>query len=174
MAKPFSPSPPQQHHRGLNPHQPLFRLGLGRRAADNANHFVDISLCQQQSFDGVFALPRAGQQKLRSPADHRLAVAEKFLQQVLERQRSRLAVDRRQEVQREGVLQRRELVKLIEHDLGIGVAFQIADQSYRFLQVALVAHAGKAGNLALGGQRVNPLFDGTGLFGKGISVMTIR
>ena len=103
---------------------------------------------QQQSFDGVFALPGAGQKELRPPADHRLAVADELLQQFLERQHPRLAVDQRQEDQREAVLKRRELVELVEHDVGIGVALQVADQANRLFQVAFVADAGNAGDFA--------------------------
>ena len=55
-----------------------------------------------------------------------LAVAEELLHQPLERQHPRLAVHQRQEDQREAVLQRRELVELVEHDLGVGVALQLA------------------------------------------------
>ena len=114
---------------------------------------------QQQAFDRVLPLPRTGQQKLRAAADHRLAVANELLQQFLERQHPRLAVDQRQEDQREGVLQRRELVELIEHDLGIGVAFQLANQADRLFQVALVADAGNAGDLPLVHQRRDAFFD---------------
>ena len=44
------------------------------------------------------------QQELRAAADHRLAVAEELLQQLLERQHPRLAVDQGQEDQREACL----------------------------------------------------------------------
>ena len=67
------------------------------------------------------------------------AMADEFLQQRLERQHPRLAVDQRQEDERERVLQRRELVELVEHDLGIGVALQFEDQADRLFQIAFVA-----------------------------------
>ena len=140
-------------------HQPLFGLGLGRGAADDADHFVDVGVGQQQPFDRVLPLPRPGQQELRPPADHRLAVADELLQQFLERQHPRLAVDQRQEDQREAVLQRRELVELVQHDVGIGVALQLADQADRLFQVAFVANAGNAGDFALVHQRGDAFFD---------------
>ena len=78
---------------------------------------------------------------------------------LLESEHTRLAVDQGQEDQREGVLQRRELVKLVEHHLGIGVALQLQDQAHRLLQVAFVPHGGNAGDLALVHQGGDPLFD---------------
>ena len=79
-------------------------------------------------------------------------------QQLLERQHPRLAVDQRQEDDRKRVLQRRELVELVEHDLGIGVALQLEDQPHRLLQVALVAHRRNALDPVFVHQRRDPLF----------------
>ncbi len=140
-------------------HQPLFRFRLGRGAADHADHFVDVGVGQQQPFDRVFALPRPGQQELRAPADDRFAVADELLQHLLERQHPRLAVDQRQEDQRETVLQRRELVELVQHDVGIGIAFQFADQADRLFQIAFVANARNAGDFALVHQGGDAFFD---------------
>ena len=94
---------------------------------------------QQQAFDDVLSLPGLGQQELRSPADDVHPMPQEFFQHPLERQHPRLAVDQRQENQRERVLQRRELIKLIEHDLGIGVALQFQHQPHRLFQIAFVA-----------------------------------
>ena len=105
-----------------------------------ANHFVDVGMRQQQAFDRVLPLPRLGQQELRAAANDRHPVADELFQHRLERQHSRLAVDQRQEDERERVLQRRELVKLVEHDFGIGVALQLVDQPDRLFQIALVAN----------------------------------
>ena len=136
---------PLQHRGGrLDRHQPLLGLGLRRRRADDADHFVDVGVRQQQALDRVLAPPGPGQQELRPAADHRHAVPDELLQQLLERQHPRLAVDQRQEDERERVLQRRELVELVEHDVGIGVALQLDHQPDRLLQVALVADAGDA------------------------------
>ncbi len=86
-------------------------------------------------------------------------MADELLQQLLERKHPRLAVDQRQEDQRKAVLQRRELVELVQHDLGIGVAFQVADQADRLVQVALVVDGRNARYLPLVGQRGDPLLD---------------
>ena len=91
----------------------------------DADHFVDIGMGQQQALDRVLPLPGLGQQELRAAADDDHAVADEFFQQLLERQHPRLAVDQGQEDERERVLQRRELVELVEHDLRIGVALQL-------------------------------------------------
>ena len=42
------------------------------------------------------------------------------------------------------VLQRRELVELVEHDVRVGVALQLDDDPHRLLQIALVADVGDA------------------------------
>ena len=57
----------------------------------------------------------------------------------LKLQHPRLAIDQRQKDDRKRVLQRRELIELVEHDLGIGVPLQLEDQPHRLLQIAFVA-----------------------------------
>ena len=53
------------------------------------------------------------------------AVPDELFQHLLERQHPRLAVDQGQEDDRERVLQRRELVELVEHHFRVGVALQL-------------------------------------------------
>ncbi len=77
------------------------------------------------------------------------AVPNELLQHLLERQHARLAVDQRQQDDRERVLQRRELVELVEHHVGIGVALELDDQPHRLLEIAFVANGGDAGDFAL-------------------------
>ena len=99
------------------------------------------------------------EQELRAAADDRLAVPQEFVEQFLEVQHARLAIDQRQEDQRERVLQRRELVELREHDFGIGVALQIQHQADRLFQIAFVAAAGNAGDFAVVDHLVDFLLD---------------
>ena len=123
------------------------------RRADDADHLVDVGVREQQAFDRVLAAAGPGQQELRAAADDRHAVPQELLQHLLERQRPRLAVDQREQDDRERVLQRRELVELVEHDVRVGVPLQVDDDPHRLLQIALVADAGDALDLAFVDQR---------------------
>ena len=151
---------PFQQRRGrFDLHQPVFCFGLCFRRADHSDHFVDIGVGQQQALDRVLALPRPGQQKLRAAAEHGHAMPEEFLQHGFESQYPRLAVDQGQQDDREGVLQRRELEKLGEHDLRIDVSAQLDHQTDRIFQIALVADAGDAVDPLIGGHGADALFD---------------
>ena len=90
----------------------------------------------------MLALPRCAEQVLGSPADDRHAVADELLEDLFEVQLARLAVDERQEDDRDGFLQRRELKQLIEHDVRVGVLLDLDDQANRLFQVALVTNPG--------------------------------
>ena len=57
------------------------------------------------------------------------------------------------------VLQRRELIELVEHDLRIGVALDFEDQTHGLLQIALVADGRDADDAILVHQLGDPLFD---------------
>ena len=93
----------------------------------------------------------------RRITDH--AVAEELLQQFLERAQPRLAVDQRQQDDRERVLQRRELVQLVQHHFGIGVAFDVDHDPHRLLQIAQILDAGDALDLVAVDQFADPLHD---------------
>ena len=56
------------------------------------------------------------------PANHRHPMPQKLFQKLLQRAGPRLAIDQGQQNDRKRVLQRRKLIKLIQHDLGIGIA----------------------------------------------------
>ena len=86
-------------------------------------------------------------------------MADELFQNLLKTHHPRLAVNQGQEDQRKGVLQRRELVELGEHDLGIGVFLQLQHQADRLLQVALVPRGGNAGDAAVVDQLGDPLFN---------------
>ena len=94
----------EHRRRALDLHQAILGLGLRLRRPDHPDDFVDIRVGQEQAFDGVLPLPGLGQQELRPAADHRDPMAEEFLQNPLEGENSRLAVDKGQEDQRERVL----------------------------------------------------------------------
>ena len=149
------------HHRAgaADFHQPQLGLGLSLRRADDADHLVDVGMSQKQAFEGVLALAGLGQKELRSPADDQHTVADELFENFLEGEHPRLAVDQGQEDDRESVLQRRELVELVEHDVGVGVALEVEHQTHRVFQIALVANARDARNLAVGHGRGDALFD---------------
>ncbi len=148
-----------QRGRAFDAHQSGLGLGLGAGGADDADHFVDVGVRQQQTFDGVLALPGLGQQELRPAADHERPMADELRDQLLDRQRARLAVDQRQRNQRDRVLQWRELIELVEHHLGIGVALDFQDQANRLFQIAFVADGRDAGDLVLVDQFGDALLD---------------
>ncbi len=157
-AKPFVAQGPLKHRRrAFDLHQPLFGLGLRPRGADDADDLVDVDVRQQQALDGMLALPSLGQQELGAAADHRHPVADELLEQPLERQDPRLAVDECQEDDRESVLQRGELVDLVEHDVGVGVALEVHHQADRLIEVAFVADCRDALDAPVGHQRCKAL-----------------
>ena len=134
----------EERRRRLELAQPLLRLGLRLRRADDANHLVDVRQRDEQALERVLAGPGLLEEVLCPAAEHRRAVPQKLLEHVAEGEDPRLAVDERQKNQRERGLERRVLVELVEHDVGVGVAFELEDEPHRLLQVALVADRGDA------------------------------
>src|ERR1044072_8901613 len=108
----------------------------------------------------MLATPSAGHQELRSPADDREAMPNELLQHLFERERARLAVDEREQDDREAVLDWRELVELVQHHIWIGVLLEVDNDSHRLVEIALVAHAGNARDAALVRHVRNLLDDG--------------
>ena len=102
--------------------QAYLGLGPARRAAADADHLVQRRDGDQLPFEDMAAPLGLAQQILGAPADDLDAMPEEFLQHLLERQQSRPAVDQGQQDDADGLLQRRELVELIEHQLRIGIA----------------------------------------------------
>ena len=129
----------EERRRSLDLGQPLLRLGLGAGAANDPDHLVEVRQRHEQTLEGVLAAAGLLEEVLGAPAEDRRAVTEKLLENVLEREDPRLAVDQCQEDEREGRLERGELVELVQHDLGVGVALQLQNEPDRFLQIALVA-----------------------------------
>ena len=97
-----------------------------------------------------------------------------LLQHLLERQHARLAVDQRQQDDRERVLQRRELVELVEHDVRVGVLLQVDDDPHRLFEIALVADAGDARDAAFVDDVGDLLDDPVARLLVGISLTTMR
>ena len=152
--------PLQKRCRRLDVGQPLLGLGLRAGAANDLDHLIEVGQCNEQSLQRVLAAAGSLQKELRAPAQHRGAVAQKLLQEILEGEHPRLAVHQRQEDQRKRRLQRGELIELVEDNLGIGIPLQLEDQPHRLLQIALVADRRNALDAILGDQLRNLLLDG--------------
>ncbi len=73
-------------------------------------------------------------------------MAQEFLQHLLDRQRARPAVHQGQKNDTDGLLQRRELVKLVQHQLGVGIALDVDDEPNRLAGpfAGFVANGGDA------------------------------
>ena len=112
-----------------------------------------LAWASKQALHRVLPLAGAGEQELRPTADHDHAMADELLQHLLERERPRFAVHQREQDDRERVLQRRELVELVEDDLRVGVFLEVDHDADRLFEIALVADAGDAGDFAFVGQR---------------------
>ncbi len=118
------------------------RLRIGR-LADQLDHFVDIGNRNGEPDQHVGAIPHLAQQEFRPPADHLLAEGDERLQHVDQRHHFRLAAVQRHHIGAERRLQRRVAVKLVQDDVGNGVALQLDDDAVA-LTVALVANVGNA------------------------------
>ena len=108
----------------------------------------------------MLAAASFGQQELGPTANHMNTVPDELFQQFFDRHDAGLAVDQCQENQRERVLQRRELVELIQYDFGIGIALDVDHQPHRLLEVALVLNSGNTLDPAIVDERRNS-FDNT-------------
>jgi hypothetical protein len=115
---------------------------------------------EQEALHRVLSLAGAGEQELRAAADNGHSMPEEFLEHLFEREDPRFAIDQREQDDRDRVLQRRELVELVQHDVGVGVALQLDDQADRLLEIAFVPNLRDAGDFAFIGQRGNLLHDG--------------
>ena len=125
----------------------LHQAGLrGRRifgGADQLDHRVEVVERDLQAVEDVQALLGLAQLEDRAPRDHLLAVADEDLQGVLEGEQLRPVVDDGQHDDAEGLLHRRQLVELVEHDVRVGVALQLDDDAHA-VAVRLVAQVGDA------------------------------
>ena len=92
-------------------------VGVGR-AADQLDHRVEVVERDQQPLEDVGAGLGAAQLVLGAAGDDLALVADVVLDQLLEAERLRHAVDEGDHVDAEGALHRGALVELVEHDLG--------------------------------------------------------
>ena len=116
------------------------RLGLGRRRGrlDGRDDLVDVGQGDCQAFQDVGAVAGLAQVVEGPARDDLAAMPQKGVQHFLQRQQLGLAVHQRHHVHAEHRLERRQLVELVEDDLGVLVALQLDDDAQAVL-VRLVA-----------------------------------
>ena len=91
----------------------------------------------------------------RAAHDDFAAVLQEVLEELLEVEQPRLAVDQRHHVHAEAVLQLRQLVQVVEDDLGDFAALELDDDAHAGL-VGLVAQVGDAFELLVADQLADP------------------
>ena len=111
--------------------QTLLGLGPARRRAADRDHLIERRDGDELAFEDVARLLGLAQQVLRAAADDLDAVAQELLEHLLEGQRARPAIHQGQQDDADRLLQRRELVELVEHELRVGVALEVDDDADR-------------------------------------------
>ena len=130
-------------------HQAGARLLDRRRAPDQGDHLVEHVERLDQAAQDVRPLLGLAQ-PVRGPPDDDLDLVRHVVPDELGQvERARHAVDQRQHVGAEGLLQLGVLVEVVQHDLGHGVALEHQDQPHAGTAAGLVADVGDAGELAL-------------------------
>ncbi len=124
------------------------RLGVAR-AADQLDHRVEVVERDQQPLEDVGAGLGLAQLVLGAADDDLALVRDVVLDQLLEAQGARHAVDQGDHVDPEGALHRRALVELVEDHLGRVAAALGLDHQAHAGAVGLVAQVGDPGDLFL-------------------------
>ena len=102
-------------------------------------------------FENVATVARLAQLEARAPHDDLSPVLQEELEELLQIEQARLAVDQRDHVHAEAVLQLRQLVQVVEDDLGDFAALELDHHAHARL-VRLVAQIGNAVELLLAHQ----------------------
>ena len=125
------------------PHQAL--LGIGRSACrlDERDDLVDVRKRDREAFLQVRLLARLAQVVGRPPGHHLAPVREEGGEHLPQVEQLRLAVEQRDHVDAEAVLQLGLLVEVVKDDLGNLAAFQLDHHAHPGL-VRLVADVGDA------------------------------
>ena len=104
--------------------QAVARVVDGRRAADQRDDLVERVERLEVAAQDVHALFGLAQAVLRAPDDDLDLVVDPVRDEAVERQRARHAVDDREHVRAEVLLQLGVLVQVVQHDLGDGIPLQ--------------------------------------------------
>ena len=124
-------------------HQPLLGGGHVRALLDRLDDLVDVGHRVEEAEEDVLAGLGLLQQEQRPPPDDLDAVVLVGHQQFLQVHRPRAALVEGDVDDREGVLQRRVVVELVQDDGRVGVALEFDDQAHA-LAVGFVADVGDA------------------------------
>ena len=119
-------------------HQRFARLVRVLRGADRADHFVDIGNRDREADQHVGAVARLVEAELGAAGDDLLAERHEGGQHVAQVHHQRTAAIERHHVGAEGGLQRRELVELVEDDIGDRLFLDL-DHHAKAVAVGLVA-----------------------------------
>ena len=119
------------------------------RAPDQGDDLVEHVQRLDQTAQDVRPLLGLAQPVRRPPDDDLDLVRHVVPDELGQVQRARHAVDQRQHVGAERLLQLGVLVEVVQHDLGHGVALEHEDQAHAGAAAGLVADVGDAGELAL-------------------------
>ena len=128
--------------------QPLPRFrGIGGRT-DRLHHLINVLDRDRQTAQQVRPLPCFAQQKCRAPRHHFLAEGYERLQECLQIQLLWFAAVQRQYIAAERSLQRREAVKLVQHDVRRRIALQFDDNTHT-VTVGFILYVGNTFDLLL-------------------------
>ena len=133
------------HQSGLPcpPHQGFACGVYVGRGLNQRNHFVNIGQRNGLAFGDMPFGARFFQAEQGAARNDFAAVAQKFVQNLLQIQQARLAVHQRNHIDAERVLQLREFVQLVQHHFGVFAAFELDDDA-RAVFVGFVAQLGNA------------------------------
>ncbi len=109
--------------------QPGLRSGRIVAGANERDDLIDHVECLEPAVEDVFAPAGLVEPVLRPSSDDIDLMPQVALQRRDEVERSRHAVDQGDHVDPEARLQLGELVQVVEHDVGVGVALQVDDEA---------------------------------------------
>ena len=124
-------------------HELCFRLGRVGGAADDVHHLVDEVHRRVQRLPDVRLFLRLFEIEKAAAGDDLLLELDVFLQNLLERQHARHAVDQTQKDCAEGRLHFGEGIELVEHDLRHRVLFEVDDDA-QSLAARMIHHIADA------------------------------
>ena len=103
-------------------HEAVLGLLLRARGAQKGDDLVDVIEGDEQSLEDVAARLGLVEVVLRAPRHHVALMVEVVADDLVQRERARLAVHQSDHDGAKGVLQLRVLVEVVEHHIGVDVA----------------------------------------------------